>query len=398
MDVAHLTFRPPFASGSYNRLVGLQLEKIEDVEQLAISYWDSDVPALAHRPSYILVNQANLPYWKRVSLMAPERIRRLSYNGMGSRESIIYYLQIKQKLKEYKPKVIICYDGYKMGCLLRQFIDWPCRLVLSQHGLSYYLASEEAAKLYCLRSFDAIWSLTHASYRFDRSRISAYEPLVTVIPNGVDTDTFQPVSESEKASIRQRWSLPKDPIILLLLSRLVAKKGAHAILHSLKKVIHAVPNIYLWIVGGGDRGFEEHLRRMVDVLDIRQYVHFQGAIPPEQTALCYQASDVYLFPTLAAEGMGLSLMEAMACGLPCVASDYAAARECFTDNEVRFVPHPNIEDAFVNPVVELIQNDALRQRMGESARKIIQEHYDQEIMLENIREFFHRQLSLVRSS
>src|SRR5262249_23661014 len=141
--------------------------------------------------------------------------------------------QVLKILPEIKPRVIVCYDTYKFGPLLRRAIDWPCRLVFSQHGLSYHLSSNEAGRLYSLESFDAIWALTRSSYQFERYRVSAYEPLVKVLPNWINVEEFKPASESKdkegRKELRARWGLPEESLVVLWLSRLVPKKGAHAI-------------------------------------------------------------------------------------------------------------------------------------------------------------------------
>src|SRR5690606_2162322 len=80
-----------------------------------------------------------------------------------------------------------------------------------------------------------------------------------------------------------------------------------------------VPSAFLWIVGGGDPDYERYLMHLVKSLDITDTVKFQGKVQPDLTASCYQASDLYVFPTLCMEGHNLSLLEAMSCGLACKA-------------------------------------------------------------------------------
>lgn len=394
IDVVHLTSKPPFAPGSFNRLVGMQMERLAGFSQTAISYWDGPIPPNASTENTILVNGDNLSLAQKALLKLPERWRRTRFNGVSGRESLIYLWQLVDTLNRLKPKVVVCYDNYKFGSVLRKHINWPCRLVLSQHGLSYHLPADQGAKLYSLQSFDSVWVLTKAGYRFDRERITAYEPLVNVIHNWIDMDLFHPVTAERKQELRRTWNLPADAPVVVWLSRLVPKKGAHVLLQSWREILREFPNAILWIVGGGEKTYIQYLKTLIHNLGLTENVRLQGSVAPELTPTCYQASDVYVFPTLfSAEGFGLSLLEAMACGLACVASDIEILRELYTEDTVLFVPDPNLEDAFVNPILSLLRDPELRTRRGNAARKFGEQHYHQDIILPQLKAFYLRQMA-----
>src|SRR5262249_6886631 len=144
VDVAHLSFRPPFAPGSYNRLVGMQLEYITDLRQKAICYWDQALPKGAQiNGSMTFVDARGLSLRHKALVNLPAKMLTRSFNNITDRKSLVYLWQVLKILPEIKPRVIVCYDTYKFGPLLRRAIDWPCRLVFSQHGLSYHLSSNE---------------------------------------------------------------------------------------------------------------------------------------------------------------------------------------------------------------------------------------------------------------
>lgn len=394
IDVVHLTSKPPFAPGSFNRLVGMQMERLTGFSQTAISYWNGPIPPNASTQNTILVNGNNLSLAQKALLKLPERWRRTRFNGVSGRESLIYLWQLVDTLNRLKPKVVVCYDNYKFGSVLRKHINWPCRLVLSQHGLSYHLPADQGAKLYSLQSFDSVWVLTKAGYRFDRDRITAYEPLVNVIHNWIDMDLFHPVTAERKRELRKTWNLPVDAPVVVWLSRLVPKKGAHVLLQSWREILREFPSAILWIVGGGEPSYIHYLKTLIHNLDLGDNVRLQGSVAPELTPTCYQASDVYVFPTLfSAEGFGLSLLEAMACGLACVASDIEILRELYTEDTVLFVPDPNLEDAFVNPILSLLRDPELRTRRGNAARKFGEQHYHQDIILPQLKAFYLRQMA-----
>src|SRR5215203_3586869 len=95
IDVVHLTSKPPFAPGSFNRLVGMQMEKITGLRQAAISYWDQPIPENAKTDAQtILVNEDGLSSTKKALLKLPEKVRSNRFNGVSGRESLIYLWQL----------------------------------------------------------------------------------------------------------------------------------------------------------------------------------------------------------------------------------------------------------------------------------------------------------------
>ena len=374
----------------------MQLEHITDLRQAAICYWDQPIPDGAKiNGSLTLVDAGGLSLRQRALLNLPAEMFRRKFNNISDRKNLIYLWQILKILPEIKPRVIVCYDIYKFGPLLRCAVNWPCRLVLNQQGLSYHLPANEAGRLYSLESFDAIWALTRSSYRFERYRVSSYEPLIKVLPNWVNFNQFKPASADEKKELRARWGLPEESLVVLWLSRLVPKKGAHAILESWLKIKREIPNAFLWIVGGGDQKYESYLKSIVKNLEVEDSVRIQGVVTPEQTVFCYQASDLYVFPTLfSGEGFGLSLLEAMACGLPCVASDHVILQELYSGDVVSIVPDANIAGAFVEPIVRMLGDAKLRSWAGNAARDFAEENFNHEKTLREVKEFYREQIHL----
>lgn len=397
-DIAHISFKPPFVPGSYNRTVGSTLKKLPQYRQVMISYWNGMAPdSYQNDPNLILINKQGLSVQQQIYLRLPESLRRHWYNGIRGHESLIYSWGVLKTLEQLKPKLIICYDNYKLGKLIKKRAIWNHRLILSQHGLSYFLPVPEATRLYSLQSFDGIWALTYASYRFDRVRSSLYEPIVHVIPNYVDTDRFTPVSTDEKAGLREKWQLPKDRQIVLFLSRLVPKKGVHTLVYSWKKIIERFPSAFLWIVGGGSEDYIAYLSGIISAQGITNSVYLQGSAVPEDVPSCFQASDVYVFPTLCTEGQAMTLLEAMSCGLPSVVSQHMSIDGLLNEEHgVLTVPDPNLADAFIEPLISLLEDVSLREIMGKKAQAYVREVYSEAMGMKRLTEFYSRELSMVR--
>jgi len=141
------------------------------------------------------------------------------------------------------------------------------------------------------------------------------------------------------------------------------KKNLNLLLEMLPPVHRQVPDILLWLVGGGNA--EEFLRRQVQQRGLLQTVRLQGRVPHEHISEVYSAADLFVFPSVT-ETQGLVLWEAQAHGLPCVVVNEGGAPESVRDG-VDGILVPNNAEAFAQAVIRLLQDESLRQQMGQNA-------------------------------
>ncbi|MEJ7764780.1 MAG: glycosyltransferase family 4 protein [Acidimicrobiales bacterium] len=145
---------------------------------------------------------------------------------------------------------------------------------------------------------------------------------VEVIPPGVDLALFRP---GDRAAARLQLGLAGEAHVALVVRRLVARMGLDTLLESWVQVAAKDPLALLLIAGDGpERG---PLRSTADRLQITDAVQFLGNIGEGDLVSCYQAADVAVVPTRLLEGFGLVVLEALATGLPVVATDAGALPE-----------------------------------------------------------------------
>lgn len=182
---------------------------------------------------------------------------------------------------------------------------------------------------------------------------------VEVIPTGVE---FHPLVV-DRARARARYGLPPESPILVYVGRLAREKNLNLLLEMLPPVHRQVPDILLWLVGGGNA--EEFLRRQVQQRGLLQTVRLQGRVPHEHISEVYSAADLFVFPSVT-ETQGLVLWEAQAHGLPCVVVNEGGGPESVRDG-VDGILVPNNAEAFAQAVIRLLQDESLRQQMGQNA-------------------------------
>lgn len=161
------------------------------------------------------------------------------------------------------------------------------------------------------------------------------------------------------------------PAKLISIGRLVPQKGHRYLIAALPKVLQQYPQLRVEILGDGPN--EQELRRQTCELGLQAHVHFLGL---QANILPYlYASDLFISPSLW-EGLSLALLEALAVGLPVVATDIPASREII-DNDVQgiLVPPQNAE-ALADAIIMLLADPVRCQMMSLTGRNRIAERFD----------------------
>jgi glycosyltransferase involved in cell wall biosynthesis len=135
------------------------------------------------------------------------------------------------------------------------------------------------------------------------------------IPNGVATTKFKPLEN--KKSLKRELQIPTDKMVFLAVGRLSYPKKLFTMVTVFDKLQKKVNNCVLIICGNGE--LEDQLKDYVRVKDIKN-IEFRGFIPHDELPFWYGCADYYI-TTSGYEGQPLTLLEAMACGLPCIVSN-----------------------------------------------------------------------------
>ncbi len=181
--------------------------------------------------------------------------------------------------------------------------------------------------------------------------------------SGVDVDEFAPGPSSLESQ------LPARPRVIFL-GRLHPQKNLATLLRAWQLVHRHHPDANLLLAGDGPQ--RQELEQLVDSLQLRPCVHFLGA---QRVPLPYlQASDLFVLPSVS-EGMSNSLLEAMACGLPCVVSAAGGNVDLVRDGQAGLVADATLPTDLANQLGKMLGAPPLRARCGAFARQIICREY-----------------------
>lgn len=181
---------------------------------------------------------------------------------------------------------------------------------------------------------------------------------IVVIPNGVDIERF--------SGCIHKIALDGDPSILFLgyLSKI---KGLDILIRAIAKLRFELPYLKLHVVGHGDAG-GEWASLLVKQQGVEKYVIFHGAADPSLVPAYYKSANIFVSPSRY-EGFGITILEAMASGIPIIASNIESFNEILTDGENAIFFKSEDVDALSKAILTLYQDPNLRKQISQSALK-----------------------------
>ncbi|GAA3067055.1 hypothetical protein GCM10020000_59150 [Streptomyces olivoverticillatus] len=189
--------------------------------------------------------------------------------------------------------------------------------------------------------------------------------------------------------MRARLGLADRPVVVCV-SRLVPRKGQDTLIEAMPRILAAVPDAVLLLVGGGP--YEGELRKRAEEAGVAHAVRFTGAVPWEELPAHFGAGDVFAMPCrtrrggLDVEGLGIVYLEASATGLPVVVGDSGGAPDAVLDGETGYVVRGGSPAEAADRIVTLLRDPELRRRMGERGREWVEERWRWDLLAERLKE------------
>lgn len=261
---------------------------------------------------------------------------------------------VRRTLRTFGPDVVHVHEPLTPSTGMWVMLEAPAPVVATFHsGLDRSRLYDAAAPLLrgIARNIRVRIAVSDAAARVARARIGgAFE----IVPNGVDVARFSNARAAELGAGRK----------LLFVGRLDERKGFPTAVRTFERLARNRPDLGLVVVGDGpDR---TAVRRISGELRCR--VRMMGAVANTDVHPYHAAADVYLGSSVGGESFGMVLVEAMAAGLPVVASDIAGYREVITGGVEGFFVPPRDPASAAAAVARILDEPGLAARMGAAGR------------------------------
>lgn len=253
----------------------------------------------------------------------------------------------------------------------------PLLLTLQEGDPIYYIKKKARAvwPLFVLVFRKADYLQTISKYLAGFAREMGAKAPIFIVPNGVDIENFtREFSEKELVELEKKLQKKEKDIFMITTSRLVPK---NAVSELVSAMLYLPPKIKLLIAGVGYMG--EELRTQTKNLGLDERVKFLGWISHEDMPKYLQVSDIFI-RTPISEGFGNSYVEAMASGLPCIATPVGGIVDFIKDEETGLFVKSRDPKAIADAVATLMKDGRLVRKIKINAFKMVTEKYDWNIV------------------
>jgi phosphatidylinositol alpha-1,6-mannosyltransferase len=255
-------------------------------------------------------------------------------------------------------------------------------VVAMTHGHEAAWATTPGARQVLRAIGDSVDTLTYLG-EYTRARIaSALRPQAAarmrrLVP-GVDVETFSPAAREQGRQVRDRLGL-SDRRVVVVVSRLMPRKGQDTLIRALPRLQRAVPDAALLIVGGGP--YRSRLQEMAERTGVADSVVLTGGVPWSELPAHYAAGDVFAMPCRTrnrgwdVEGLGIVYLEAGAVGLPVIAGDSGGAPDAVLDGQTGYVVDGRDLAGVADRISTLLADPGLAAEMGRRGRRWVEQQW-----------------------
>jgi glycosyltransferase involved in cell wall biosynthesis len=224
--------------------------------------------------------------------------------------------------------------------------------------------------LWLMHRFDHLIAVSQAT-KYEMVTAGIPENLITTIYNAIDTDAWS--SSRVTITLREELGLGQAFPVIGYVGRIMPEKDLETWLRSVALVAKKYPGARFVLVGEGKDGVTLcQLEQLAASLGIAHQVYFPGY--REDLLAAYAAFDIFVLSSRR-EGLPNSILEAMALGLPVVTTDVAGAKELVVNQGTGFVLPQGDVSGIAHAILTLMENDAVRRRMGQASRERVEQEF-----------------------
>jgi glycosyltransferase involved in cell wall biosynthesis len=217
----------------------------------------------------------------------------------------------------------------------------------------------------------------------DGNKIKPMVPMekIEIFPNAVNADDFK----NKDWSFKRNLSIPEEGEIVLFLSRLFREKGVFDLIESIPEVIGEFEKVYFVFAGDGpDKpGMEEACKRK----EIDKVVRFTGNLQEEDVRKAFSCADIFVLPSYT-EGMPMAILQALAAGLPVIATPVGAIPDFIKDGINGFLVQPHSPGQLAEKLMLLLRDAGIRKKMADVNIQLAEKEFDVKVVSNRLEQLY----------
>ena len=287
------------------------------------------------------------------------------------------YGRVTEVLRQVKPHIVHTHNYVMRYTLFPCLREKTPVQVHTLHNLAEHEVDRVGRWLHAWAFRQKVHPVSIAEKVSDSYEVQYHLPRPVMIPNGIAVERFVRAGSIEgRSEWRRKAGISDDRILFLCAARFFEQKNHRMLLNAFAAVARQIPTALLLLAGDG--GLQPELEQLTGQLNISDQVRFLGRREDMPEVLA--AADVF---TLAShwEGNPLSVMEAMAAGLPVVATSVGGVPELVEHGRSGFLAASGDTAGFSQALLEVARDSATLRRMGEAAAQRAREKFDQRDMV-----------------
>ncbi|MFH1701752.1 MAG: glycosyltransferase [Candidatus Zixiibacteriota bacterium] len=296
--------------------------------------------------------------------------------------SMLYPAQLIKIIKQSGCQIIHSHSGcwFKVAIACSHVPD--ISHIYTEHGRTF---PDKKLKIlmdkYSMRWTDKVVAVGAILQRYLSETVCLPSKKIININNCIDTDRFQPIGK--RADIRNELGYTEDEIVIANVARLAPVKNHGLLIDVFKQINRDYPQARLMIIGDGP--LRDDLEQQTSLFGLSDKIKFLG--DRDDVPRILPAADISTLSSLS-EGISLTILEAMSCGLPVVATSVGGNPSIITNGENGYLINSGDRDNYVISLAKLIDSQELRTDMGLKARQNIIDNWSLKLMVSKYEELY----------
>ena len=317
---------------------------------------------------------------KKIKIGHYDQFHPICYERLPlKRENIKAYFQMKNLLKQHQYDIIHCHTP--IAAVITRLVSRPYRkkglkVIYTAHGFHFFKGAPRKNWLiyyrvekFLSRFTDCLITINQEDYRWVLSNGFSAKSINFIKGVGVDLKEFVSQTEEKKKALRKQYHYNNDEFILLYAANLSYRKHQDLIIKAAARARNQVSNLKIILAGTGER--EEEYRSMIKDFELENTVEMIGYV---REIPKYMGLVDGVVSTARQEGLPINIVEAMATGLPIIATDCRGNRDLVKDNVNGFIVGIDDIEGMTRAIIKLSKSEGLRRCFGEKSINLVEKY------------------------